>query len=298
MKTSYSILVLLSFILLFSCAPSAKKTAENQEKNIGLQLYSLRDPIGDEAIGIDSILRAVGEMGYKYVENYGYYEGLTYGLTPEELKAQTDAAGITVLSTHVRRDIPAETTEENLAALWAWWDKCIADHKAMGARFIVVPSMPTPETLEGLKKYTDYYNAIGERCNAAGLKFGYHNHAYEFEKVYDDGTVMYDYMVKNTDPEKVFFELDVYWCQKGGRPATELFAAYPGRFIALHIKDEQELGQSGYMNFEELFNQMEPSGAKYLFVEVERYTVPPVESVKQSLEYLNKAGFVKADYAE
>jgi sugar phosphate isomerase/epimerase len=288
MKTSQSILVLMSFVLMLSCTP----------KNIGLQMYSLRGPIGDETIGIDSIIGLVGEMGYKYVENYGYYDGLTYGLTPEELKAKFDAVGVNIFSTHVRKDIPVEKTEENVAELWAWWDQCIADHKAMGALFIVVPSMPTPETLEGLKEYTDYYNAIGERCNAAGLKFGYHNHAYEFEKVYDDGTVMYDYMVENTDPEKVFFELDVYWCQKGGRLASELFTAYPGRFTALHIKDEQELGKSGYMNFKELFNNMAPSGAKYLFVEVERYTVPPIESVKQSLEYLNDSEFVKADYAK
>jgi sugar phosphate isomerase/epimerase len=292
MKTFRFILALFFVILVTSCVSTSKKTVEAPGKNIGLQMYSLRGPIGDAAIGIDSVIRAVGEMGYKYVENFGYGEGLTYGLSPKDLKAKFDAVGVSILSTHVRKDLPDKNTKENLAALWKWWDKCIADHKEMGAQFVVMPSMPTPETLKGLKEYCDYYNAIGEKCNAAGLKFGFHNHASEFEKSYGK-TVMYDYMVQNTDPAKVFFQLDVYWCQKGGRKAIELFATYPGRFLTLHIKDEQELGVSGFMNFEELFNNIGPSGAKYLIVEVERYALPPIESVKQSLDFLNKAEYVK-----
>jgi sugar phosphate isomerase/epimerase len=116
--------------------------------------------------------------------------------------------------------------------------------------------------------------------------------------VYEDGTVMYDFLVQNTDPEKVFFELDVFWSQKGGRLATELFDKYPGRFTVLHIKDEKELGESGYMDFEGLFANIEKSGAKYLIVEVERYNIPEIESVKASLDYLNNSAFVKDDYSK
>jgi sugar phosphate isomerase/epimerase len=303
MKTFKSVLVLFSFILMVSCNCD-KKAVENLEKNIGLQMYSLRGPVSDEAIGIDSVITAIGQMGYKYVENYGYNEsdGLTYGLSPEALKAKFDAVGVTILSTHVRKDLPTEKTEANVAELWAWWDKCIADHKAMGAKYIVMPSMPTPETLEGLKEYCDYYNAIGEKCQAAGLKFGYHNHNYEFEKKYDlaDGNTiaMYDYMVQHTDPAKVFFEMDVYWAIVGRRAPVELFEEYPGRFEILHIKDSKELGRSGFVGFDAIFNHLDLSKTKYLIVEVERYNIPPIKSVKESLDYLNKADFVKANYAE
>jgi sugar phosphate isomerase/epimerase len=285
MKTFKSVFVLLACIVMISCAPS--------EKNIGLQMYSLRGPIGDEAVGIDSIIRVIGEMGYKYVETANYYDGTIYGMSPEVFKEKVEAAGLIPLSCHVRQDI-----SDNMDEVWAWWDKCIATHKAAGMKYIVQPSMPTPETLEGLQAYCDYFNQVGEKCKAAGLQFGYHNHNYEFEKKYDDGTVMYDYMVQHTNPENVFFELDVYWCQKGERLAAQLFEIYPGRFTVLHIKDEQELGQSGYMNFEELFNNIDKAGAKYLIVEVERYNVPPIESVKQSLDYLNNSTFVKVNYAE
>jgi sugar phosphate isomerase/epimerase len=273
---------------------SDKKSVEKLEKNIGLQLYSLRDDIGGSAENIDSIIVKVGEMGYKYVEAASYWEGLIYGLEPEAFKAKIEAAGLTALSCHVRQDII-----EDSVALWAWWDKCIDTHKRAGMKYIVMPSMPTPETLEGLKEYADYYNQIGEKCKAAGLKFGYHNHSYEFEKVYDDGTVMYDYLVQNTNPENVFFELDVYWSQKGNRPASELFETYKGRFDVLHIKDEAELGGAdNFVNFEDLFTNIDKSGTKYLIVEVERYNFTPIESVQASLDYLNNAAFVKEDYSK
>jgi sugar phosphate isomerase/epimerase len=288
-------------LLVASCC--TEKKAGKQEKNIGLQLYSLRDPIGNKAIGIDSVITAVGRMGYKYVENFGYNasNGLTFGLSPEELKAKLNAVGVDILSTHVNKNLPSENTEANIAELWAWWDKCIADHIAMGAKYIVMPSMPTPETLEGLQAYCDYYNAVGEKCLAAGLKFGYHNHAYEFEKRYETerGRIsMYDYMVQHTDPDKVFFQLDVYWAIMGRRAPVELFEQYPGRFEILHIKDHKELGRSGFVGFDAIFNYIDLAKTKYLIVEVENYNIPPIESVKESLDYLNKADFVKADYAE
>jgi sugar phosphate isomerase/epimerase len=295
MRTIKSILLLSTVFLMVACAGKTKTGQEPQkvQKNVGLQMYSLRGPIGNEAIGLDSVITVIGEIGYKYVEAASYFDGTIYGLSPEEFKAKIEAAGLTALSCHVGKDYDPN----DLDGVWAWWDKCIATHKAAGMKYIVVPSMPTPDTLEGLQVLCDYYNQIGEKCLAAGLKFGYHNHSYEFEKVYDDGTVMYDYMVQHTDPAKVFFELDVYWSQKGGRLAADLFKQYPGRFDVLHIKDEEELGASGYINFEELFNNID-SSTKYLVVEVERYNVPEIESVKLSLDYLNDAAFVKDDYSK
>lgn len=302
MKTQSYILLVVCAFLAASCCPG-KKTVEKVEKNIGLQMYSLRDPISDAAIGIDSIITAIGQMGYKYVENFGYNatDGLTYGLSPEELKAKLNAAGVDILSTHVRKDLPTTKTKTSDAELWAWWDKCIADHKVMGAKYIVMPSMPTPETLEGLQAYCDYYNAVGERCREADLKFGYHNHDYEFEKKYEtaDGHIsMYDYMIQHTDPSKVFFQLDVYWAIAGRRAPVELFEQYPGRFEILHIKDSKELGRSGFVGFDAIFNHIDLAKTKYLIVEVEHYNMTPVESVRESLDYLNKADFVKANYAE
>ncbi|GHT53124.1 sugar phosphate isomerase [Bacteroidia bacterium] len=280
-------LLSVAMLLVASCG-----CGNNCEKNIGLQMYSLRGSIHDATVGIDSVIAIIGKAGYKYVESASYDDGKIYGMPPEEFKAKIEAAGMTALSCHVGKNMEAD-----MGPVWAWWDKCIATHKAAGMKYIVVPSMPTPDTLEGLQAYCDYFNGIGEKCAAAGLKFGYHNHAFEFEKVYDDGTVMYDYMVQNTNPANVVFELDVYWSQKGNRKAADLFKQYPGRFELLHVKDEKGLGRSGYMDFEELFNNID-SSTKYLIVEVEKYDLPEMESVKASLDYLNESAFVKADYSK
>jgi sugar phosphate isomerase/epimerase len=293
MKTIHSILLLCAAFLIFAC--TAKKENEPAVKNIGLQLYSLRDSINNPAIGIDSIIRAVGQMGYKYVETANYSDGKIYGMAPEEFKAKLEAAGLSALSCHVRKD-----TEAKMDSVWAWWDQCIATHKAAGMKYIVMPSMPKPENVEQLQTYCDYFNQIGEKCNAAGLKFGYHNHSDEFKTILPaekDSIAWYDYMVQHTDSSKVFFELDVYWSQKGDRPASGLFKQYPGRFDLLHIKDDKELGASGYMNFEDIFNNIDPA-TKYLIVEVEQYSLPPAESVKASFDYLNNAAFVKEDYSK
>ena len=310
MKTLKTIIVLFIAVVAFPCF--------SQQKNIGLQLYSVRGDIGRNSENIDDIISQVSKMGYKYVEAAGYNDGKFYGMTPEEFKAKLAANGIFALSSHSGRDLAKDISQTNWNEIWAWWDQCIAAHKAAGMKYIITAMMPTPETLEDLKAYCDYYNKIGEKCAAAGLMYGYHNHAFEFEKRYPDPNrtteannnveapprnrvpqiVMYEYMVENTDPAKVFFEMDVYWVVRGQRSPVELFKKYPGRFLVLHVKDHKELGRSGMVGFDAIFNNIETAGSKYLIVEVENYDFPPLESVKISLEYLNNADFVKADYSK
>jgi sugar phosphate isomerase/epimerase len=305
MRTLKTIIVLLASALVLPCFAQQKTvTAVSKvvkdvvHKNIGLQLYSLREEIGGNSENIDEVITKVGKMGYKYVEAANYADGKFYGLTPQAFKAKLAANGMFALSSHTGHALAEDISKTNWDEVWAWWDKCIADHKAAGMKYIITPSMPTPATLEGLQAYCDYYNKIGEKCAAAGLKFGYHNHNYEFEKKYPDGTVMYDYMVSHTDPSKVFFEMDVYWVVRGQRAPVELFKKYPGRFLVLHIKDETELGESGMVGFDAIFKHIQTAGTKYLIVEVERYDLPHFESVQKSLDYLNNASFVKFDYSK
>ena len=156
--------------------------------------------------------------------------------------------------------------------------------------------MPTPKTLADLKAYCNYYNKVGEKCNAVDLKFGYHNHNFEFEKI--EGETMYDYMLKNTDPSNVFFEMDVYWTVMGKKGPVDYFNEYPGRFELLHIKDNKELGQSGMIGFDAIFNNAAKSGVKYMIVEVEKYNYAPLKSIKMSYDYLNQNPYFKADYSK
>ncbi len=263
------------------------------KKNVYIQLYSVRDDIKAD---FKSTIQKVSEIGYKGIEAAGYGDGKFYGLTPEEFKKEIEATGMEVLSSHTGRPLADNISETNWDEVWKWWDTAIAAHKAAGMKYIAVAWIPTPKTLADLKAYCDYFNQIGEKCNAAGIRFGYHNHSFEFSEI--EGQTMYDYMIANTDPEKVFFEMDVYWTMRGAKSPVEYFKKYPGRFEILHIKDEKELGQSGMVGFDAIFRNAETAGMKYMVVEVERYDYTPLESVKMSYDYLIDSPFVKADYSK
>jgi sugar phosphate isomerase/epimerase len=257
------------------------------KKNIGLQLYSLRDSISGNVSGT---LVKVGKMGYTYVEAAGYRDGQFYGMDPVEFTKLCEANGLAFTGSHASRNLPdsASYTET-----MEWWDRCIDAHLAAGVKWIVQPSMGREgyESIEGLKRYCDYFNEIGAKCRKKGLMFGYHNHAREFSTVLDSITV-YDFMLQNTDPENVIFQFDLYWCVEGGKNPIDYFTSYPGRFPLWHIKDEAEVGTSGRIDFAAIWAFAGQSGMKYGIVEVEKYNFEPFESCRMSLEYLNNSDFV------
>ena len=290
----YTLLLSATFLLMSCAQPKENNEATSETgKNIYIQLYSVRDAIRAD---FDATIAEVAEAGYTGVEAAGYSNGEFYGMSPEEFKAAIERVGMEVLSSHTSRALEANIEETNWDDVWAWWDTTIDAHKRAGMKYIVAPWMPTPTTLEDLQQYCDYYNKIGEKCNAAGLKFGYHNHAFEYNEI--EGELMYDYMLENTDADKVFFQMDVYWTTQGGHTPMAYFNKYPNRFKLLHIKDEKELGgQDSVMDFDALFQNLDNAGVEYLIVEVEKYNFDPLESVKMSLDFLLENEYVKADYA-
>ncbi len=277
------LLVVVPFLFLGST--SCKKV--QKEKMIGLQLWSVRNDMKKDAA---KTLEAVGKMGYKFVETAGYTDGKIYGLNPVDFKNLCEKNGLQFLGAHTGQNIP---TDENWDKTMAWWDVCIAAHKAAGAKWIVQPWMSDVgyKSLDGLKQACKYFNAVGEKCNAAGIRFGYHNHSKEFTTELD-GKPVYDWMLELTDPEKVMFEMDLYWIIEGGKKPCDYFEKYPGRFELWHIKDKTEVGASGKIDFAAIFAQRKKAGTKYGIVEVEEYNFTPLESCKKSLDFLLAADYV------
>lgn len=283
--------IFLVFALFLSILVMAGGKTKNKE--IYLQLYSVRDDIKKDFKGTIS---SVAKTGYTGVEAAGYADGKFYGLSPEEFKKEIESTGMKVLSSHLNKRLNDNISATDWNEIWEWWNVAIDAHKRAGMKYVIVPSMPRLKTLADLKVYCDYYNRIGEKCNQAGMRFGYHNHDFEFVKI--ENELMYDFMLKNTDPEKVFFQMDVYWVVRGGYSPVDYFHSYPGRFEVLHIKDNKELGQSGMVGFDAIFNNTEKAGVKNLVVEVEKYNYKPLESVKMSLDYLQKHPLVKKSYSK
>lgn len=263
------------------------------EKEVYLQLWSVREDIKAD---FDQTLNEVARIGFRGVEAAGYADGKFYGLTPAAYKKALESRQLSSLSSHTGKNLDENIANTNWNEIWNWWDTAIAAHASAGMKYIVAPWMPTPKTLADLKAYCDYYNKIGDKCNAAGLRFGYHNHDFEFTKI--EGEIMYDFMLKNTDPSKVFFQMDVYWVVRGGKSPVDYFNTYPGRFELLHIKDNKELGQSGMVGFPAIFDNAGVAGAKYIIVEVENYNFKPLVSVEKSFQYLQNSSFVKNSYTK
>ena len=266
-----------------SALTSAKAPAKAPGKIIGLQLYSLRE---DMKKNPEATLKQIAAMGYKEVETAGYKEGKLYGYAPKDFRKLVEGLGMKVTSAHIKPDAnlsPEETMK--------WWDKAIDDQKAAGCRYVVLPATPLPTDMESLKATCEYFNNVGALAAKKGLKFGYHNHAKEFAVI--DGNIMYDYFIQNTDPKKVFYQMDVYWVNKAGKSPAEYIDKYAGRFPNLHIKDESIIGDSGELDFKAIFEAGYKQGLKDYFVEVERYTDTPANCVKISYNFLMNAPFVK-----
>jgi len=264
-------------------------------------MYSIRELIGNPdkyAKNHETTLKEMAKMGYTAIEAANYGGGKLYGVTPEQFKADIEAAGLKVLSSHVGHNLNAEELKSgNFDNALKWWVECIDAHKRAGMQYIVNPGVNFPKTLAEAEVICKYLNKVGEMVNAAGMKFGYHNHSHEFDKV--EGKVWYDYMVEHTDADKVFFEMDVYWAVRGQVSPVEYFKKYPGRFTLLHIKDHKEFGESGMVGFDAIFNNADKAGLKALVVELEGSNRPNIlDGMKVCADYLKAAKFVKPSYAK
>jgi sugar phosphate isomerase/epimerase len=253
------------------------------KKLIGVQLYTIRKEINNDLVGT---LKKVADIGYTSIELAGYRDGKFYGKTPSEFKQIAADLGLKVLSSH--NGIKPELFE-----------KIVEDNVSVGVDYTVLPYLGNTQrkTLDDYKKLADSFNTYGETCKKAGIKFAYHNHAFEFDIM--DDKIPFDVLLEGTDPDLVKFELDLYWVKKAGKDPLDYFNKYPGRFAMWHVKDMDptsgkytEVG-SGDINFKEIFENASKSGMQYFFVELDNSERPALESIKISYDYLNRSEFVQ-----
>lgn len=276
-------ITLLSFIPIHSPA---------QDKFGGLELYTVRNEMKANP---KKVLKAVADIGYKYIEAAGYNDGKFYGMDPEEFKNYLNEIGLQPISTH-----QAAVTLENA-------DKMIADVKAAGFKYFVVPVPPMgpvkyySETQRlgmagSAANLADLLNTLGEKCNKAGLKLLYHNHDFEFKKD-EDGIIPIDYLLENTDSNYVNFQMDLFWVTKAGAEPISYFEKYPGRFKSWHVKDMDELGRfapvgNGRIDFAKILEKKDLSGMVFYLVEQDTaFNMQAMEAIKVSHKGLKKFGF-------
>ncbi|RZK31455.1 MAG: sugar phosphate isomerase/epimerase [Hymenobacter sp.] len=265
---------------LLLAAPAAPK--------VGLQLYSLREYIGKDVKGT---LAKVAKAGYQTVETYGYSRDTHFwGLTAPEFKAALAANGLTTTSGHY--DLGSFMSTGNEDDLTAY----IQAAKASGQTYVIVPYLDAKvrTSVADFKAIAAKLNQAGARCKAAGLRLAYHNHDFEFKAI--DGTMLYDVMLKETDPALVDFEMDLYWVVRAGHDPLALFKQHPGRFPLWHVKDmdkakpelNTEVG-AGSIDFKKIFAHASEAGFKHPFVEQENFGMDAYQSIAQSAAYIKKS---------
>ena len=266
------------------------------KKEMGVQLYSVRSLLGTPKLFAKNhkyVLGRLAQMGYTSAEVASYESGLFSGLSPKEFRNVINSAGLEISSSHTTRPLTrAELASGDYSEALSWWEECIAAHKEAGITRLIMSYANKIDNEAGLKVMAEYLNAIGDMCNAAGIRFGYHNHSAELERV--GRTTMLDYLLTNTDPAKVFFQLDVYWTVMGGASPVEYMQKYAGRFEMIHIKDKYEIGQSGMVGFEPIFRNFRKAGVQAFVVEMEYASTPNIlKGLRESALYLRNAEYVK-----
>ena len=254
-------------------------TKAEKIKRIGIQLYSVRNEMLADAVGT---LRQLAKIGYKELESARSQKGNYYGLQPKEIKKIVADLGMTLRSGHVHVDKD--------------WQRSIDSAAEAGQDYLVCSSLPSKgQTVDNYKSVAETFSKAGEDCKKSNIIFGYHNHEYEFEK--ENGQVLYDVLLNNTDPNLVTWELDLGWVVASGNDPLVYFNKYPGRFHLWHLKDmdvakqqSTEFGK-GHIKVLEILKNSKKSGVKHIFVEQEEYASTALESMKYDFDYLQKLDF-------
>ena len=264
MKTFLRIPIILLATLLLSPAASAGEPPA-KKKQLGIATYSVKGLESD----LEGTFKSLQADGYTLMEiaNYNAREGTVEGYSPKDYAALVKKYGMEIISSHARAGFDVNDVEGTLAA----WGKIFDDHKDMGCKYVVFPMNRWADQVEQMKVECDLMNLIGEEANKRGLKFGYHNHNMEFENIPGTEQKIEDFLIANTDADKVFFQMDVYWVTQGNADPVTYLQKYPDRFKVLHIKDDYVIGESGNIDFKAIFEQFYANGYEDWFVEIEEY---------------------------
>jgi len=252
---------------------------------LGVQLYSFRNEMKADLRGT---LKKVQDMGFHTVET-----GLFTGKTAAESKKLLDEFGLKAVSMGASFDLLADPAK---------LETVIQNAKTLGSEFVMcawIPHNGDEFTIEDIKKAVQVFNTSGKALRKQGLKLLYHPHGFEF-RPYQDGQLLFDYLVKNTKAKYVNFEMDIYWVKNPGQDPAAWLRKYPKRWKALHVKDQLKgtpgnpngktdvewnvVVGTGNQDMPAVMQAARKIGIKYYFIEDE--SSRSVEQVPQSIKYL------------
>jgi len=264
-----------------TCVGAQRLSAKGTKLPVGIELYSVREQMAKD---LEGTLAKVRAAGYEVAESAGFVNH-----TAAEYRKALDNAGLKLISGHY-----------TLALLRTQLDKIIEDAHTSGMQYVVcsssggqhrVPSSKPDLSLDDWRWVAGELNKIGEKTKAAGITLGIHNHTPEFATL--DGVLVYDELLKLTDPKLVTFQMDCGWVFASGHDPVQFLKKTPNRFPLLHVKDMvmQPDGKEkitvlgkGSINYGPILKAA--TGAKYYYVEQEEYDLEVFEELRLDAEYM------------
>jgi sugar phosphate isomerase/epimerase len=278
-----------SFVEAAALAGLAPRLFAKQLTSIGVQLYTVRGVLPQKPA---ETLRAIESIGYREVE-------ATFA-SLDQIWPALEATHLKPVSCHLDSKAVTQGPEDELA-------RAMEDLKKRGFSYAVMPYLPPNERggLDVIKALAEKLNRAGEKARAAGLKFCYHNHAFEFEPM--DGSMPAHVLMENVDPKLVGWELDVFWVSVAGHDPVEALSLLTGRVPLLHLKDKatgtevrynesvprtafKEVG-NGVLDWAKVLKAADEAGVQHYFVEQDQTPGDPLESLRQSFAFLKKLSY-------
>lgn len=265
----------------------------------GIQLYSVRADMKADPLGT---LKQLSDMGYRHVEHANYANRKFYGWSVSEFRKILNGFGMSMPSGHTVLD--AKHWDASKKDFTNEWKYTVEDAATMGQSFVISPWLEESKrkSMSDLKSFMEIFNRSGELCKKFGMKFGYHNHDFEFsEKV--EGKVLFDIILAETDPNLVMQQLDIGNMLNGGAKALEVMQQYPGRFESMHVKDEIKATEGhepfestilgkGVVPIKSIIDLGRASGTKHFIIEQESYQgKTPMECAEEDIKIMKKWGY-------
>jgi len=264
-------------------AGAGRVLAAPLDKPIGLQLYSVRNLLPKN---FEGTLEQLSTAGYKEVEAAGYYNK-----SAKDFRHAMDQAGLRCISGHY-----------TLSLLRTQLDEEIEYAHALGLEYMVCsssggvhrdPNAKGEPTLDDWRYIAGEFNRVGEKLKAAGIAFGVHNHTPEFAT--EDGVLVYDELLRLTDPRLVVFEMDCGWVKASGHNPVDYLSKMPERFPLMHVKDMAHEPGGGYhsvvlgtgtINYAPILRAA--TGLKHYFIEQEEFAGDPMKELREDAAYMRK----------
>ena len=255
---------------------------------VGVQLYTVRNVIEKNPL---AVLRAIEKAGYTEVE--------ATAATLDRIWESLRQTSMKPVSVHLETSLFTREQQKLPAAL--------DDVKKRGFEYAVCPYIAPQDRggVDVIKRLGETLNKAGEICNRSGLRLCYHNHAFEFEP--SGGGNLLDVLMQTAEPKLVSLELDIMWAQVGGPGPVKVLEKYGPRIALMHLKNVapglptqynekvpkeafREVG-NGVIDIPSVLRAAAQADVKHYFVEQDQTTGDPVDSLRQSIDYLRKLNF-------